>query len=225
MLGTYVPVSGMCAEYVNAPSVLQVTARSVPVALPILVVSGAMAVLAACGGSGDGASEAPTPTASIVPTTIVERSADDLGDVEQVCAELEIVHDLSDKIADGSDEILIAVGSGEGGTEEEIVASFGALASQIEADLPELLAAYDRAAAAAPSDVADEIRAVADGTAVLTPPLAEAFRAADSVEDLAELEGIFAAPELQVAATKAGISSLRLDNFTNVNCGFQFSNT
>lgn len=183
-----------------------------------------LVALTACGGSGDGANDAPLPTASIAPTTIVERSADDPGDVEQVCAELQIVQDLSDKIGEGSDAILIAVGSGEGGSPEDVVASFGALATQIEADLPALLAAYDRAAAAAPADIATEIRVVADGTAVLTPPLAQAFRAADSIDDLAELETIFSTPELQEAATSSGISSLRLDNFTNPNCGFQFSN-
>ena len=183
-----------------------------------------MLMLTACGGSSDGAGDAPLPTASIAPTTFVERSADDPGDIEQVCAELQIVQDLSDKISEGTNDILIAVGSGEGGSPEEVLASFDALATQIEADLPELLAAYDRAAAAAPADIAAEIRAVADGTARLTPPLAEAFRAADSIEDLAELDGILGTPQLQEAATSAGIASLRLDNFTNPNCGFQFSN-
>ena len=201
-----------------ARSVSHVAARWFPVVLIITV------ALGACGGSGDGASGAPLPTASIAPTTIVARSADDPGDVEQVCAELQTVKDLSDKISDGSDAILIAVGSGEGGTPEEVVASFGALATEIESDLPALLAAYDRAAAAAPAHIATEIRVVADGTAVLTPPLAEAFRQADSIEDLAELENVFGTLELQEAATSAGISSLRLDNFTNPNCGFQFSN-
>ncbi len=190
----------------------------------MLVLGGAVSVLAACADS-DAASETSQPGSSITSTTVVERSPDDPGDVEQVCAELQIVQDLAAEISDGTDEILAAVGSGAAGGEDEILASFSALATQIETDLPTLLAAYDRAADAAPADIATDIRAVADGTALLTPPLAEAFRNARSVDDLAELDDVFGAPDMQQAATDAGLASLRLDDFTNPNCGFQFSNS
>lgn len=207
----------MCAEYVNAPSVSQVSARSFSVLASLLVLAG-------CGGSDNAAPDAPTPTASIVATTIVERSADDRGDTAVVCAELQVVQDLSAEVDAAVGEILSSAASGTSGTEAETVQSFIDLGNQLEANLPELLAAYDRAAAAASNDVADEIRTVADGTAVLTPALAQAFRNATSTEGLADIEGIFAEPGLQDAAQRAGIASLRLDNFTNPSCGFQFSN-
>jgi hypothetical protein len=162
---------------------------------------------------------------TIVPTTVVERAPDDPGDVEQTCAELETVRDLSDGITDATNDILIGLAeAGADASAADTLVAFVSLADDVENGLPELLAAYDRAAAAAPADVAVEIRAVADGTAILTPQLAAAYRQIESASDLADLEGIFNTPQMEDAARRAGISSLRLDNFTNVNCGFRFSN-
>lgn len=187
----------------------------------------ALALIAAsCAGSdadSGGATDETGPT--IAPTTMVERAPDDPGDVEQACAELRTVRDLSDEVTDATNEILIGLAeAGDDVSEADTIAGFISLADEVEAGLPDLLAAYDRAAAAAPADVATEIRAVAGGTAILTPQLAAAYREIESPSDLADLEGIFNTPQMQDAARDAGISSLRLDNFTNVNCGFQFSN-
>ena len=154
-----------------------------------------------------------------------ERAAGDDGDIEQTCTELKIVQDLSDQTRASTNEILQRVAADPGGTSEaDTIAAFARLAGEIEALLPETLAAYDRAAAVAPPGIDDEIRAVADGTARLTPALVEAFTKIRNADDLANIQGIFAEPELQDAATDSGIASLRLDNFTLPNCGFQFSN-
>jgi hypothetical protein len=201
-----------------------VKSARVLVALPFSLVL----VLAACGGSesGDGSadvSDASGPTTAS--TTIVDRAADDPGDVERTCAELQAVRDLSDGVTDSTNDILIGLAeAGADVSEADTLAAFLSLADDVENGLPELLAAYDRAAAAAPADVAVEIRAVADGTAILTPLLAAAYRQIESSGDLADLDGIFNTPQMEDAARRAGISSLRLDNFTNTNCGFQFSN-
>lgn len=183
-------------------------------------------LVAGCGGSESGSEAAPSPTASIVSTTAPERAPGNAGDIEQACAELKFVQDLSDQTAAATNEILQRVATDpEGTSEAEIIAAFATLATEIEASLPETLAAYDRAAAVAPSGIDAEIRAVADGTARLTPALVEAFTKIQTADDLANIQGIFANPELQDAARDAGIASLRIDNFTNPNCGFQFSNS
>ena len=181
-------------------------------------------VVSACGGSeSDGNADAAQPT--IASTTIVERAPDDPGDVEQACNELQAVRDISDGITDATNDILVGLAeAGEDASEADTIAAFVSLADDVQSGLPELLAAYDRAAAAAPADVAVEIRAVADGTAILTPQLAAAYRQIESPSDLAGLDGIFNTPQMEDAARRAGISSLRLDTFTTVNCGFQFSN-
>jgi sirohydrochlorin ferrochelatase len=183
-------------------------------------------VVASCGASESGSDVAPVSTVSIVATTLPERSAGDDGDIEQTCAELQVVQDLSDQTTVSTNEILQRVAADPGGASEaDTIAAFATLAGEIEALLPETLAAYDRAAAVAPLGIDDEIRALADGTARLTPALVEAFTKIKTADDLANIQGIFAQPELQDAATDAGIASLRLDNFTNPNCGFQFSNS
>ncbi|WP_395160052.1 hypothetical protein [Ilumatobacter sp.] len=182
-------------------------------------------VVAACSASKSGSDGAPVPTVSIMATTVPERAAGDDGDIGQTCTELQFVQDLSDQTTASTNEILQRVATDPGGTSEvETIAAFATLAAEIEASLPETLAAYDRAAAVAPRGIDAEIRAVADGTARLTPALVEAFTNIRTADDLSNIEGIFAQPELQDAASDAGIASLRLDNFTGPNCGFQFSN-
>ena len=203
-----------------------VASRSVKFQRLLAMSASIVFLVAGCGGSESGPDAAPNPTASIVSTTVSERAAGDAGDIVQTCTELKIVQDLSDQTTASTNEILQRVAEDPGGTSEaDTIAAFATLAGEIEELLPETLAAYDRAAAVAPLGIDDEIRAVADGTARLTPALAEAFTKIQTADDLANIQGIFAEPELQDAATDAGIASLRLDNFTNPNCGFQFSNS
>jgi hypothetical protein len=210
-------------------SSLAIRRRAVVIAFALLAAGG-------CGSSGGSAapsSEAGTTdvTAAETATTATSTDADlddgdtaGAGDIEQTCAELQVVQDFSAEITEATNGILVDVASGAQVSEEETIAAFIGLAERIEDLLPDLLAAYERAAAVAPPDIATEIRAVADGTAVLTPELVEAYSGIESADDLADLEAIFSTTEMQEAATSAGISSLRLDNFTNPNCGFQFSN-
>ena len=219
----YVPVSAM-RLIVGGDALASASVKSVRV---LVSLSCALA-LAACSGSesaGDGSGGSVVIAQTIAPTTVVERAPDDPGDVEQTCAELETVRDLSDRVTDATNDILIGLSeAGADASEADTLVAFVSLADDVENGLTELLAAYDRAAAAAPAGVAVEIRAVADGTAILTPQLAAAYRQIESASDLANLEGIFNTPQMEDAARRAGISTLRLDNFTNVNCGFRFSN-
>lgn len=190
--------------------------------LPLMI--GALALGAvACNGSG-GAETTPAPTASISSTTIVVRESGDPGDVETVCAELQTAQELSADVATSVSDILIAVAEGSEGSEAETVQAFVDLGNDLEAGLPDLLATFDRAAAAAPEEVAVEIRSVADSTALLTPALAAGFREAAEAGEIAGLQEVVATPELQEAGQRSGISALRLDNFTIPTCGFQFSN-
>lgn len=203
-----------------------VASRSVKFQRLLAMSASIVFLVAGCGGSESGSEAAPSPTASIVSTTVPERAAGDAGDIDQTCAELQVVQDLSDQTTASTNEILQRVAADpEGMSEADTIAAFASLAGEIEALLPETLAAYDRAAAVAPPGIDDEIRAVADGTARLTPALVAAFTKIQTADDLANIQGIFAEPELQDAATDAGIASLRLDNFTNPSCGFQFSNS
>jgi hypothetical protein len=197
---------------------MSLTVRLLPLSLGALLIG-----TAACGGSSDDADAGSSPAASIESTTVVEREAGDPGDAEIVCVELQTVQDLSADVSQSVNDILGEVAAGTSGSEAETLQAFVDLGDQLEADLPELLAAYDRAAAAAPAEVAEEIRAVADGTAQLTPALAEGFRDAAQAGEFVDIEEVLGEPQLQAAAQRAGIASLRLDNFTNPSCGFQFS--
>jgi hypothetical protein len=197
---------------------MSLTARLLPLSFGALLIG-----TAACGGSSDDADAGSSPAASIESTTVVEREADDPGDAETVCAELQIVQDLSAEVSQSVNDILGEVAAGTSGSEAETLQAFVDLGDQLEANLQELLAAYDRAAAAAPTEVAEEIRAVADGTAQLTPALAEGFRDAAQAGGFVDIEEVLGEPQLQAAAQRAGVASLRLDNFTNPSCGFQFS--
>lgn len=183
---------------------------------------------AGCGGSSDDADPASSVAVPPASTVIAESEAVDASgpvDDEVVCAELETVQDLSDEVTQSVNEILVQVSEGAGGSESDPLQAFVDLADQLEADLPELLAAFDRAAAAASVEVAAEIRAVAAGTAFLTPALAEGFRDAAEAGEMFEIDELMSDVQLQDAAQRAGISSLRLDIFTNPTCGFQFSDS
>lgn len=199
------------------------TVRLLPISLGALLIGAA-----ACGGSSDDESASSSPTASIEPTTVVERDSDDpgaVGDTVTVCAELQIVQDLSAEVSQSVNDILSEVAAGTSGSEAETLQAFVELGDELEADLPELLAAYERAAAAASTEVAVEIRAVAGGTALLTPALAAGFRDAAQDGEFVDIEEVLGEPVLQDAAQRSGLASLRLDNFTNPACGFQFSNS
>jgi hypothetical protein len=204
------------------------TARLLPISLGALLIG-----TAACGGSSDDESASSSPAASIESTTVVAREVDDpdapgevgaVGDTETVCAELQIVQDLSAEVSQSVNDILSEVAAGTSGNEAETLQAFVELGDELEADLPELLAAYERAAAAASTEVAEEIRAVAGGTALLTPALAAGFRDAAQDGEFVDIEEVLGEPVLQDAAQRSGLASLRLDNFTNAACGFQFSN-
>ena len=188
---------------------------------------------AACGGSSDGAGTSSAPAGSTESTAGVERDPDDTSDgdaggaadPETVCAELQIVQDLSAEVSQSVNDILGEVAAGTSGSEADTLQAFVDLGDQLEADLPALLAAYDRAAAVASTEVAEEVRAVAAGTALLTPALAEGFRDAANAGEFVNIEEVLSEPVLQESAQRAGLASLRLDNFTNPTCGFQFSNS
>ncbi len=207
----------------NTPRV----AHILPIALGALLIG-----TAACGGSGDGETVSSAPTASAVSTASDEGAAEEAestaateSDTATVCAELQIVRDLSDEVSASVSDILVGVADGTSGTERDTLDAFVALGDDLEAGLPELLAAYERAAAAAASpEVAEEIRAVADGTAALTPALADGFRDAAEAGEFVDLDEVLGDTQLQAASQRAGLASLRLDNFTNPTCGFQFSN-
>ncbi len=205
------------------------TVQLLPVALCALLIGAS-----ACGGSSDTESVSSAPAASTAPatddadgagaapTTTVDSEAS--ADPATVCAELQIVRDLSEEVSESVSEILIGVSDGTSGSEQDTIDAFVALGDDLEAGLPELLEAYDRASAAATPEVAAEIRAVADGTAALTPALADGFREAAAAGEFVDLDEVLGDSELQAAGQRAGLASLRLDNFTTPTCGFQFSN-
>ena len=192
--------------------------RTLPLSLGVVLIS-----LAACGGKSDDTDGFPAVAATET-TTTAARDADDSPDVNTVCAELQTVLNLSEEVSQSVNDILGAVAAESAGSEAETLQAFVDLGDQLEADLPELLAAYDRAAAAAPADVAEEIRAVAGGTALLTPALAAGFRDAAQAGEFVDIEDVLGDSALQEASQRAGLASLRLDSFTNPTCGFQFSN-
>jgi hypothetical protein len=145
-----------------------------------------------------------------------------------VCAELQVVKDLSDEMSQVTDDMLATLFSSLGdGTEiddSDLLAQFDEIAGILVASLPDVLAAYAAGADLAEPEIAADIRIVADGTAFLTPALVRVFADATSVDDLGAIETALADPQLAEAATSAGMASLRLDDFTEPECGFQFSN-
>ena len=182
-----------------------------------------VSMLAACGS--DAASTADDDAATSQTT---DRTDTSLDGAAPVCAELQVVKDLSDEISQVTDDILSTVlsaaGDGSELDEAALLTQFDEVARSLDASLSDVLDAYESAARLAEPQIADDIRVVADGTAVLTPVLVAVFVDATSLDDLAALDTAFEDPEIVDAATSAGLASLRLDDFTVPECGFQFSN-
>lgn len=142
-----------------------------------------------------------------------------------VCVELEKVRTLSNEMSLITNSAMVEL-TGSGGVIDEaaVLARLREASDLLEQSLPTLLGAYEAAALVAPTDVAADLRALAGGTAVLTPALAEFMRNAATIQELAGIEQLFERPDLADAAYAAGTAALRLNGFTIPSCGFQLSN-
>jgi len=218
-----------------------------PVVSTVVVLALAVSALVGCGSESDDAGPALDPVTSVdsepVPseaapskpapsedTTSEDTDGASSGGASVVCSELQVVKDLSDEMSLATDEMLgtllssIGDADGTGYDDTEILAQLDAIASSLDRSLPDVLGAYRAAAELAEPEIAADIRLVADGTALLTPALVQVFADATTVEDLGAIDTVLAEPEFAEAATSAGLASLRLNDFTQPECGFRFSN-
>jgi hypothetical protein len=164
-------------------------------------------------GAVEGSTPRPAPTAG--PTDAAAG----------FCVELQQVEVLTNEMALIMNAVIQEFTASSGEPDEAVLqARLQEAADLMDRSLPGLLSAYESAAQLAPADVAADLRAVADGTALLTPPMVDVMRNARTVEDFAGMEQVLEAPELAQAAVAAGTASLRLDEFTIPTCGFKFSN-
>jgi len=159
-------------------------------------------------------------SAQVAPTTAGPTVAS-----SPVCVELQQVQAMSNEVSSILSDVGQEISASPGGMDETaILTRFREAADLMELSLPDLLAAYESAAQVAPAEVATDLRAVAAGTALLTPTVIEVMRNARAVEDITGLEQALQSPELANAAIEAGTASLRLDGYTIPSCGFKFSN-
>ncbi len=178
---------------------------------------GVVAVGVAAVGCNDTSTDT---TASSAPLTVPVDSAPATSEgVAAVCTEIELIQDFDAETAAATDQLFELVEADEAA----LIAGFNDVADTLDGLLPQVLATYERAAELAPPDVGDDLLAVGEGTALLTPAIVEVLRVAQSIGDLAALEDIFSDQELADAAISAGEASLRLDDFTIPNCGFPFA--
>jgi hypothetical protein len=191
-------------------------------------------IAAGCSGSDDdaaGETSAPAtlaPATTVPATTVAASSPSTTGaptsslpaDAPPVCAELQRVRVLSDEM----NEVLAPVFAtfADSSTEPDMSA-LPVAADAMDAILPQVVDAYADAAAVADETLAKDIDAVSKATVEITPLMAEVFRNADSVDDLAELEQQLGSDELRVVAVSGGEAALRIDEVTIPQCGFKFS--
>jgi hypothetical protein len=199
---------------------------------------GVAVVLSACSNDDPVADDiAPEPTsteaaptadtvAGTTSTSEVDASTPSDGDIPAACGPLREVKTLSDEIGERTSDILVLAAEPSSPEQEaETLAAFAQVADDIDALLPDVIAAYARAEQLADGDIADDLALLADGTEALTPPIVEAIRTAESFADLDEgLQSALEDPDLQESAQQAGLAALRLDEFTIPECGFQLSN-
>jgi hypothetical protein len=157
--------------------------------------------------SGSGAAEDETTTTTV-----------DGADNDVVCEHLDRVDQLDAESGRVADSAVAQMGAGA--EPAVVIAALHESAAMIESSGPEAAAAYAAAAAAADPEVAADIDAVAAASAALTPAMVAAFRAIDSVDDLATLEQAFSSPELLAAARSGAAAVQSLNRFTEAVCGF-----
>ena len=166
----------------------------------------------------------PDETAPVLtaPVDSSEGSSDATVDDAAVCSELQIVLDLA---AEVSESVAAIPPSAFTDPTSETAQALIDVADELADGLPGLLDAYEGAAAAAPPEIAADLRLVADGTSVLTPMLAAEIRRSAETGEAIDFIGALSEPDAQTAAQEAGLASLRLDDYTNPTCGFRFSNS
>ncbi|WP_420451609.1 hypothetical protein [Ilumatobacter sp.] len=163
---------------------------------------------------------------SVGSTTPSPPAVDDPTDLASpICVELQQVRALSDEVSVIIGDALEEMTAPPGEMDEALVlARFRDAADLIDRSLPDLLDAYESAARMAPAEVAADLGAVEDGTALLAPTIVDTMRAVRSLDGLGAIDRALATPEMADAAVEAGQASLRLDGFTIPTCGFSFSN-
>lgn len=176
--------------------------------------------LAACGDDGGGTADADRDddeAAAVEDETTTTAGADN----DVVCEHLATVDRLDAESGRVTDSAVAQMNAGA--DPSIVIAALHESADLIESSQAEATAEYAAAAAAASPEVAADIEALAASSNALAPSIVAAFRAVDSVEDMATLEQVFDTPELQEAARTGAAAAQSLSRFTDVVCGFSMT--
>jgi hypothetical protein len=177
------------------------------------------------GAEAPAATVATTIATSSAPATTAPAAVDPVAsslpaDAPPVCAELQRIRVLSDEM----NEVLAPVfATFSDPNAEADMSALPAAADAMDAILPEVVDAYSDAAAVADETLAKDIEAVSKATVEITPLMADVFRNADSVDDLAQLEQSLGSEEMRAVTLSGGEAALRIDEVTIPECGFKFS--
>jgi hypothetical protein len=181
--------------------------------LLLLIVAGACSSSAASSSA-----PAPSEAAGVTPAAATVDEA-------TLCDALRVVRAAADETGTIMNAALSRVTDGDLHGDDAFLAELDRAADEIEALLPGLDDAYDRAIAVAPDDVAADLGVIRELTAELVPALIEVIRSAETADALGTaLDELLGEPELAPAISGAGLASLRLDDYAMPTCGLRFSN-
>ena len=186
----------------------------------VLILSVAVSLLAGCSSGTEvtaRAESAPRPTegderqGSGAPSTTAGESEDGPAQNGPLCDAAQRIRDLDDR----SSQIMTAATSGAFDDPEQAVERLRSAVAELQPMIPQLTAAYEDLAGAAPEALRDDIGLLRD----FTLSVMEQLSALDSPEDLARLEAQLD-PNTAMAASAA---TLEIDAVTQETCGISIA--
>jgi len=186
----------------------------------VLLVLAALALVAGCSGgdevttraeSADRPGSAGSPSSTDAPSTTAGGEPDPAAQNSPLCDAAQRIRNLDDE----SNAVMNDAMRGALADPNQALQGLSDAVAELRPLIPELTAAYDDLAAAAPEAIRDDIGLVKDFTLSLMQQLSEL----DSVEDLAAFEG-----QLDPnAAMAAGAAALEIDAVTREECGISIA--
>jgi hypothetical protein len=182
--------------------------------------------LTAC-GNGDGGDGANAP----LPPEFTVTSRGPLPDftnaeIAAACASLEPVLDLKARSAAAGSGVDEALSDPDVLADPDQVDELYVALTDLTDIAEESVTFYDQAADELPAALATDVAAISVGTAQFIPVVREILEARPPGEELVvRMQAVVTDPALAAAATDAATATLRLDQFTEPNCGFLVSDS
>ncbi len=125
-----------------------------------------------------------------------------------------------------SDAVDEAAAGGEDVDEEAVLAGMRDAMDEAQAGLGELEQLYERAAAVAPPDAADDLVTVQEASLVILDALADALDETSDIDELSTVpQDLFTDPALRETIGAGAAAGDAIDTFAESTCGFRLSDS